>query len=378
MIKKVKNLIAKNIINVYGFKTHRKLIVIESDDWGSIRIPSKQIRETLVAQKLIAIQDPFSRYDGLENEEDLNLLFALLLKFKDKNGNPPVITANCLMGNPDFKKIKASNFQNYFHESVKKTFESHQGHERCFSLWEEGNRLNVFHPQYHGREHLNVDLWMNKLQQKEEVYLKAFDYNTFAVSPDGVYPQGNNIMAAFDYTTAEEEQHKITVFEEGNALFTEFFGYQSKSFIAPCYVWNERLETLIQSLGVNFFQGSKFQNIPDIKVKKFKKKYHFTGQKNDNGQYYLVRNCLFEPSLNSDVDWVSACMKSISNSFFWKRPAIIGSHRINFVSLIEKSNRDTSLFLLEELLKKILQKWPDVEFVTSDELGGIITSAAKE
>ena len=34
--------IRKNISNIFGWSTKRKLIVIESDDWGSIRTRSKR------------------------------------------------------------------------------------------------------------------------------------------------------------------------------------------------------------------------------------------------------------------------------------------------------------------------------------------------
>ena len=38
-LKTVKSLITSKIINIPGWTTNRKIIVIESDDWGSIRMP---------------------------------------------------------------------------------------------------------------------------------------------------------------------------------------------------------------------------------------------------------------------------------------------------------------------------------------------------
>ena len=36
----IRNKLAKYYINLRGWKTNRKIVVIESDDWGSIRMAS--------------------------------------------------------------------------------------------------------------------------------------------------------------------------------------------------------------------------------------------------------------------------------------------------------------------------------------------------
>ena len=54
------------------------------------------------------------------------------------------------------------------------------------------------------------------------------------------------------------------------------------------------------------------------------------------------------------------------------RPAIISSHRLNFIGAIETINRDNHLIELKILLNNIVKQWPDVEFISSDQLGHII------
>lgn len=66
------------------------------------------------------------------------------------------------------------------------------------------------------------------------------------------------------------------------------------------------------------------------------------------------------------------CLHRIDVAFKCFRPAIISSHRLNFIGAIEPSNRDRHLSALELLLTKIVKQWPDVEFVSSDQLGHII------
>jgi len=55
----------------------------------------------------------FTKYDCLESEEDLQLLFETLSLFKDRNGAHPVITANAVVANPDFISIKSCGKKEY-------------------------------------------------------------------------------------------------------------------------------------------------------------------------------------------------------------------------------------------------------------------------
>ena len=59
--------------------------------------------------------------------------------------------------------------------------------------------------------------------------------------------------------------------------------------------------------------------------------------------------------------------------FNWHHPVIICSHRVNFIGAINKYNRDKNLKLLSLLLQRIKKQWPDVEFMSSDKLGMLIS-----
>ena len=85
----------------------------------------------------------------------------------------------------------------------------------------------------------------------------------------------------------------------------------------------------------------------------------------------MVRNCFFEPSLTKNFK-VEDTLKEIEISFRWKKPAIICSHRLNYIGYLDKKNRDRNLEYLNNLLNTILVRWPEVEFMTSVELGEII------
>ena len=67
-------------------------------------------------------------------------------------------------------------------------------------------------------------------------------------------------------------------------------------------------------------------------------------------------------------DAVDTCLKQIDSAFRWKQPAIISVHRVNFIGRIIENNGDLGVYMLGELISKILNNWPDVKFMTSDQL----------
>jgi hypothetical protein len=55
MIKNIAKSIKQNIINLPGWRTNRKIIVFESDDWGSIRMPHMLIINNNIKNGLFKI-----------------------------------------------------------------------------------------------------------------------------------------------------------------------------------------------------------------------------------------------------------------------------------------------------------------------------------
>ncbi len=85
---------------------------------------------------------------------------------------------------------------------------------------------------------------------------------------------------------------------------------------------------------------------------------------------------MFEPN-SKNIDWVNFTFEQIKAAFFWGKPAIVSSHRVNFCGHIEPENRRKGLKTLQSLLDKVIKTWPDVEFVSVDELAGIIKETSR-
>jgi hypothetical protein len=69
---------------------------------------------------------------------------------------------------------------------------------------------------------------------------------------------------------------------------------------------------------------------------------------------------------------VEDCLKEIEIAFKWKKPAVISTHRVNFISGIVPNNSTKGLRELKRLLQTVMTKWPEVEFMTSAELGNTV------
>jgi hypothetical protein len=162
--------ILKSLSNIPGWRTQRKIVVIESDDWGSIRMPSLMTHKSLNRKGLnIDNQNrPYNTLDTLASVEDFETLFTTLSSFIDKKRNNPVFTAMALSVNPHFKKIESEQFTTYYYQTLLDMLKDYN-QEDAFNYWKKGEQQKLFVPEFHGREHLNVNLWMNTLQQKDKI-----------------------------------------------------------------------------------------------------------------------------------------------------------------------------------------------------------------
>jgi hypothetical protein len=369
----LKSYITRTLLNIPGWKTKRKIVVIESDDWGSIRMASKEAYNILLKSGYPVDQCPYNKNDALESNEDLEMLFEVLSSVKDKNGNPAVVTANSIVANPDFEKIKAGDFREYYYEPFAETLKQYPEHDRVFNLYREGIRNKVFIPQFHSREHLNVSRWMKALQLGDKDTITAFMQNMFSIHTLPKRDNINEYMDSLGYDSPAEKVQLDRVITEGLSLFEKTWGFTSRSFIASCYIWHSDMEKILSDYGVKYIQGMVIQREPVLNSPpSYKKKYHYQGQGNSLGQRYLVRNAFFEPSDFTKFDWVCDCLNRISFAFRWNKPAIISSHRKNFIGFIDPSNRDRNLRLFKILINEILKRWPDTEFMTSVQLGDLM------
>jgi hypothetical protein len=368
---KLKKVLRKNLSNIPGWQTKDKIIVFESDDWGSIRMPSINTFEKLEKLGLdlrSADAERFNLNDTLATRSDLESLFEVLSNAIDINGNCAVFTPVTIVANPDFSKIFDSGFQEYFYEPFTETLKHTQGCEQSFDLWKEGIKKKLFVPQFHGREHLNVAAWMNALRTGEKNTISAFKEGLWGFVPTK-YPEVD-YQAAFLLGNSYELKTQERILKMGLVLFKDLFDYSAEYFVPPNGPFNNGLNKVLAENGIKFRYASSTQN-ETLGNGKSRRVIHWLGQKDKTGIRYILRNCVFEPS-QEGKDWVDSCLNDIKIAFRWYKPAIISSHRVNYIGSLNPANRDRGLGELNRLLQTIIKNWPDIIFITTSELGKLI------
>lgn len=372
--RKIDLMILRKIIsNIIGWSTKRKFVIIESDDWGSIRTSCKKAYDAMLDSGLNVDKNYFTRFDSLESNEDLERLFNLLLEFKDSTGRPPVFTPMCLVANPDFDAIQLNNFREYQYQMLTQTITEYPAHDKLLDLWRSGAEDRLFVPALHGREHLNVRRFMKGIKDETNPGIRIGFYNrSIGASYYKSYPIPEH-LGAFHPETPEEIIELKNIVKDACELFEEAVGYPPTHFIAPNKEGALEVDQALAEKNVKYLTLPKFRRYP-VGNDKFKRQFNWWGKKNKFGQTLIMRNCAFEPSDPYVKNYADQCLKEIEIAFKWKKPAVISSHRVNYIGFIDQRNADSGLIQLKYLLEKIISKWPEVEFVTSTELGNLINN----
>ena len=361
-------------VNTRGWRTDRKILVLESDDWGSIRTPSNEAIARLAEKGYETKDFPYLKFDTLESKGDLLDLYDVLGAHLDSRGNPAVITANTIVSNPDFEKIKTKGFSAYEYELFTETQERYFG-ESLIDTFKAGIEQKVFYPQLHGMHHVNIGRWMDNLRAGNRTALDLFEEQMFDYSTSHTIIDQNSYVDALtpkDETDLKEQMQQL---REAAEHFEQLFGFASKTFIAPCYIWLPAHERELQKCGVTGIQSGAYQKHPKVgKVNEFRKEIHYTGEHNEFNQVYTTRNGLFEPSLFPDEDVVAEALASIARAFENKKPAVLSTHRINYSSGLSAANKEQTLQKLDNLLGEVCKRWPQVEFMHSAELNSQLLS----
>lgn len=365
----------RHLINLLGWRTERKLVVLESDDWGMIRMASREAYQYFLNRGYAVDECHYNRNDALESNADLEYLLETLDGIRDKHGNPAVLTANNIVGNPDFEKIQANGFRSYHYESFPESLKRYPEHDRVMGLYRQGIERGLIKPQFHGREHVNVNRWLAALRNGQPEVVEAFQQNMFTVHRGGPSSARGEFVDTLGYgfDAADKVESVETGIQEGVQEFVKIWGFSPASFIAPCYIWNREIEKVLHRAGVEYLQGNWVQLCPDEHRPGFKKIRHYQGRKNEYGQRYLIRNVQFEPAQHPQLGWVDRALSQIKAAFLWRKPAVICTHRVNYIGYLRPENRDQNLQRLKQLLLAIKKNWPEVEFCSSDQLGRLIT-----
>lgn len=362
--------IQNRIKNILGPRVGGKYLAFFVDDFGSIRVRDSIAKANLIKAGI----DPNNTYlnDTIASEEDISAIFDVLMKFRDASGNNVCFTPFVVVANPDFERIRESAFTEYFREPFTKAFERYgKGYENLLALWKEGMDAKIFSPAFHGTEHINVKKWMKALQMGHKSTMLGFDNQSVCIPALPGEPSVLGLVKAYDIEKSDDIGFLLEGLREGINIYEDKLGRSPRLFTPGAGTYSPMMEDGLLKLGIGFIDTSRSARQP-IGDGKYVKKFRFLGEKNTLGQHYVVRNCSFEPIKTGDAA-ISVCLDQIGAAFAMHKPAIISSHRLNYIGHFNPHARQENLNRLHVLIENILAKWPDVIFADGDRICDMIS-----
>lgn len=345
----------------------KPLIVFQSDDWGSQRIP-----RNVDSRIKLDYQNEFIQYDTLEDHTDLEYLMDAIESLNVQ------FTLNIVSGNPHFEKIKENNFQEYYVKDLNQSYLYYGFNQNLINeQWIKISNSNRFDLQFHSREHVNSTLWLKALQNNDSLANAAFDLGFWGLSTEYTKKNKKSFMATWDENP--NDTHQLN-FVEGLKLFQDYFKIQPVSFAPNNYIFPIGNLDFLESSGIKSMQGREYLIQPQwSNIFKYRKKIpRKTGQKEKGSKNLIsiVRNVQFEPSkdlfsLQQNrlfTPQIESASKQIETSIKQGLPVVIDTHRVNYVGGISEKNREYGFAQLKELVGRIKNNYPDSEYISTSEL----------
>lgn len=370
----IKNHLKNHLKNISGWRTNRKLVVFSVDDYGNVRLASKSAFENLDNSKIPFISR-FDRLDTLETRIDLEELFKVLSSVKDQHGKSAVFTPYALPCNIDFEAMAENGFNEYSYELIPETYEKlalkdSKAYKGTWKLWKEGIEQGILKPQFHGREHFNLNIFKDLLHKGNENLLMVLkQYSYVSIPEHDNYNQ--SWTATYSFQDLKETDNYLANVADGLKCFKQVYGYSSEIFTPPAQQFPLHLEKELINLGLNYIDRPRSLH-RHLGSGKYQLEKHKLGGGDKIKE--IVRNVVFEPADDRGFNWVDYSFKQVEAAFVMKKPANISSHRVNYCGHIDIKNRELGLSALRELLYRIVKRWPEVEFISADELGKIIAN----
>ena len=365
-----KRRISDYVKNARGWRTSSRLVALAVDDYGSVRTASPHAWKQLESAGL-AVSNQMDRFDAVETRDDLAALFEVLGAVRDSKERPAVFTAYTLSANPDFEQIRADG-KRYHFETVPRTFEQLAAEQPtayggAWSLWQEGMAKGLIRPQFHGREHYNIELLEKKLAAQAWDLLTNLECSSMAGIGRETTMPGVGFTEAFGlHDKASLSAHR-QILEDGLNLFEQVWGFRSETFTPPAQKLHPSLYPVAEAGGVVSID-KPLRCVRPMGDGTSQREVNRSGRQKGQGHVTVVRNVVFEPCKDMGFEPVSRALEQVQAAFFWGRPAIISSHRVNFGGHLDEANRMRGLDALRRLLESIVARWPEVEFVSVDQL----------
>ena len=321
----------------------RPILVIESDDWG----PGPDWH----AERLAEIRQCLARHT-------------------DAEGRPAVITLGVVLAAPD----TAAMAQNRLAKYCRITLDD----PRCKRLLEQmqqGARDGVFALQLHGMEHYWPRILLHEASRDQELraWLTGEEFPPYELLPSALQSRwiDGSRLPSQPLQAGEIEQG---VAEEVN-VWRRTFGNAPCVAVPPTFVWTTEVESAWIAAGVEVIitPGVRYTGRDAAGQPVSAGLPIYNGQIASETACYLVRDIYFEPERGHTV---MQAMQDMTLRFVLGRPALVETHRSNFIG--KKAEFSENLARVDELLLAASQRWPALSFLSPAALAQIYANKPEE
>jgi hypothetical protein len=308
-----------------------RAVVFESDDWGLCGfVPDSTAWHGLDRDTLRAGRVPQAYWGStLEDSAAVLRLCRLLLNYRGWDGLPPIFQANYIVSSLSYEpEAPAADpgggpWRRYDLPALPPPYARN-------GLWDAvawGVAAGVWRPEFHGAFHYDPG------RRREAVRNQSL---ARVAAERGILPFAGSARA-WELGPWRPTAELAGELDRSLAVFRRVFHRPPASIIAPDYVWDGRCEDLWESRGLTTIQAKREQRHPrwrsgridhrlcKVVARAWERLLH-------PRRTYLERNSRLESARARDATAVADdCWRGIQAAWRRGQPAIVETHRVNFV-----------------------------------------------
>lgn len=304
------------------------VLVFEGDDWG---------------------------FGPPEQAEALRDIAAVLRRYADAEGRPPVMTLGVVLSGPDPERPDEPEAGLRLDDAPL---------QRVLESMTAGVRDGVFALQLHGMQHYHPAV-LDRACGVDPA-LAAWRRQTLPATEDLPSPLQSrwtdaSVLPSRPLDGADIRQRATAEVAE----FVRVFGFPPAVAVPPTFVWNDRVEAAWAAAGVRAIvtPGERYEARGSDGLPVDTGRLYRNGQACPSGLIAMVRNDYYEPVRGHRARHGLA---ALTRKWRQRRPLLLETHRSNFVG--RHARHQDSLQALDELLARASQDYPDIRFLSVETL----------
>ena len=312
----------------------RPVLIVESDDWGP---------------------GPTSDAAMLER------IHHLLTGYRDAEGRPAVMTLGVVLGKPDGAAILAADCRAYYRNTL-----AEARYAPIADAIRAGCSAGVFALQRHGLDHCWPSSLLSRMCQDEGLRRWLADPDARSEALPSALQSRWADTSTLPSTPLQAEAVAAAVAEE-QALFASLFGQAPSVAVPNTFVWNDTVERAWAATGVRCVVtcGRQFEGRAAGGGLMPPKRVIRNGERGVADVRYVVRDAYFEPIRGHRAEQV---WEAVAQRTVLARPTLLETHRESF---IDQSIADSALAELGRALDGVLERHPDVCFISTEKLATV-------